>query len=59
MLLLKWRHHLSKATWSFSVLASMPRLNLFTYRDPMDWLNDPMNTPPVDSLPEQLELAFG
>ena len=59
MLLLKWLHHLSKATWSFSVLATMLRLNLFTYRDLMDWLNDPMNTPPVDSLPQQLELAFG
>ena len=59
MLLLKWLHHLSKATWSFSVLATMLRLNLFTYRDLMDWLNDPMNTPPIDSLPQQLELAFG
>jgi IS4 transposase len=59
MLLLKWLHHLSKATWSFSVLATMLRLNLFTYRDLMDWLNDPMNTPPVVPLPEQLELAFG
>ena len=59
MLLLKWLHHLSKATWSFSVLATMLRLNLFTYRDLMDWLNDPMNTPPVESLPQQLELALG
>ena len=32
MLLLKWLHHLSKAKWSFSNLASMLRLNLFTYR---------------------------
>jgi hypothetical protein len=29
----KWLHHLSKARWSFSNLASMLRLNLFTYRD--------------------------
>lgn len=58
MLLLKWLHYLSKATWSFSVLASMLRLNLFTYRDLMEWLNDPMNTPPVVPLPEQLELNF-
>ena len=59
MLILKWLHHLSKAAWSPSVLASMLRLNLFTYRDLTDWLNDPMNTPPVVPLPEQLELNFG
>ena len=33
ILLLKWAHHLSKAKWSLSNLASMLRLNLFTYRD--------------------------
>ena len=32
-LLLKWLHHLSKANWSWSNLASMLRLNLFTYRE--------------------------
>ena len=56
MLLLKWLHHLSKAAWSLSVLASMLRMNLFTYRDLMDWLNDPMNTPPLIPLPQQLQL---
>jgi IS4 transposase len=30
LLLLKWLHHLSKANWSLSNLASMLRLNLFT-----------------------------
>jgi transposase len=45
MLLIKWLHHLSKAAWSLSVLASMLRMNLFTYRDLMDWLDAPMNTP--------------
>ena len=59
MLLLKWLHHLSQAGWSFSVLASMLRLNLFTYRDLMDWLKDPMHTPPVMALPEQLEFSLG
>ena len=33
LLLLKWLHHLSKASWSLSNLASMLRLNLFTYRE--------------------------
>ena len=58
LLLLKWLHHLSKAGWSLSTLASMLRLNLFTYRDLRDWLNDPLHTPPVEPLPEQLELAL-
>jgi len=59
MLLLKWLHHLSKAAWSLSNLAAMLRMNLFTYRDLMDWINDPFQTPPIVPMPEQLELAFG
>ena len=58
MFLLKWLHHLSKAGWSLSNLASMLRLNLFTYRHLRDWLDDPFNTPPYQPLPEQLELAL-
>ncbi|HIC38950.1 MAG TPA: IS4 family transposase [Candidatus Marinimicrobia bacterium] len=42
LLLLKWLHHLSKAGWSLSNLASMLRLNLFTYRNLRDWLDDPV-----------------
>ena len=56
MLLLRWLHHLSKAQWSLSNLASMLRLNLFTYRDLTDWLNNPMQTPPQLPGPEQLTL---
>lgn len=54
ILLLKWLHHLSKARWSLSNLASMLRLNLFTYRDLVEWLNNPFGTPPLLPLPEQL-----
>jgi hypothetical protein len=62
LLLLKWLHHLSRASWSLSNLASMLRLNLFTYRDLMCWLHDPFGTPP--EIPEgdgpiQLTLDFG
>ena len=57
LLLLKWLHHLSKAGWSLSNLGCMLRLNLFTYRDLRDWLDDPFHTPPVVPLPEQLELC--
>jgi hypothetical protein len=56
MLLLKWLHHLSKAKWSLSNLASMLRLNLFTYRDLQMWLADPFGTPPV--LPDSKQLTL-
>ena len=58
LLLLRWLHHLSQARWSFSNLASMLRLNLFTYRDLKDWLDDPFQTPPETSPPEQFALNF-
>ena len=56
ILLLKWLHHLSKAKWSLSNLASMLRLNLFTYRDLTAWLDNPFGTPPI--LPESQQLAL-
>ena len=59
LLLLKWLHHLSKANWSLSNMASMLRLNLFTYRELTKWLHDPMETPPLAPASEQLILAFG
>jgi IS4 transposase len=33
LLMIKWLHYLSKSGWSFSNLASMLRLSLFTYRE--------------------------
>jgi Domain of unknown function (DUF4372)/Transposase DDE domain len=56
MLLLKWLHHLSKAKWSLSNLASMLRLNLFTYRDLKKWLENPFGTPPLVPVTAQLTL---
>jgi hypothetical protein len=56
LLLLKWLHHLSKANWSLSTLAAMLRMNLFTYRNLMDWINDPFRTPPI--IPEPVQLSF-
>ena len=47
-----------KAGWSLSNLASMLRLNLFTYRHLRDWLDDPFNTPPIEPVPEQLTLVL-
>ena len=54
LLLLRWLHHLSKARWSLSNLASLLRLNLFTYRDLRQWLDDPFNRPPAQPPPVQL-----
>lgn len=59
LLLLKWLHHLSKAKWSLSNLASMLRMNLFTYRDLRQWLENPFGTPPQVPLAEQLTLNLG
>jgi Domain of unknown function (DUF4372)/Transposase DDE domain len=58
LLLLKWLHHLSKAKWSLSNLASMLRLNLFTYRQLQKWLDDPFQTPALIPESEQLILAL-
>src|ERR1019366_3195116 len=58
LLLLKWLHHLSKANWSLSNLASMLRLNLFTYRELTQWIDNPMGTPPLIPPAEQLTLAL-
>jgi hypothetical protein len=58
MLLLKWLHHLSKANWSFSNLATLLRLNLFTYRDLQLWLRDPFGTPPLIPVPQQISLPL-
>jgi len=58
LLLLKWLHHLSKANWSLSNLASLLRLNLFTYRTLEQWLHEPLQTPPLLPSPTQLSLAL-
>jgi len=58
LLILKWLHFLSRARWSLSNLASMLRLNLFTYRDLVAWLNNPNETPPLIPPPEQLRLPW-
>jgi len=56
MLLLRWLHFLSTRNWSFSNLASLLRMNLFTYRDLKDWLHDPLATPPLQ--PQQLQMNW-
>ena len=61
LLLLKWLHFLSHATWSFSNMATMLRMNLFAYRDLLAWLRAPFGQPQqamVEGGPVQLELSF-
>lgn len=58
LVLLKWLHYLSRVSWSFSNLASLLRLNLFSYRDLMAWLREPFQTPPLVPLPQQLVLEM-
>jgi hypothetical protein len=55
LLLLKWLHHLSRASWSFSNLAAILRMNLFTHRVLADWLHDPTGIPPPEPAAENIE----
>lgn len=60
LLLLKWMHFNSKWHWSFANLASLFRMNLFTYRDLDGWLDKPFGSPPLN--PEEgtsVQLTFG
>ena len=56
LLIIRWLHHHSKMKWSFSVMSAMLRLNLFTYRSLLDWLDKPYETPPAVPQFEQLGL---
>jgi hypothetical protein len=56
ILLLKRMHHLAQAKWSLSNLASMLRINLFTYRDLTATLDNSFGTLPT--LRESQQLTF-
>ena len=43
--------------WHLSRLIALLRVNLFTYRELWDWLNDPFHTPPLGPT-EQLEMRI-
>jgi IS4 transposase len=57
ILLLKYMQLKSTFGWSLSNLAALIRMNLFTYRNLWDWINNPYNTPPVQ-LEEQMCLPI-
>ena len=56
LLIIRWMHHLSKMKWSFSNMSAMLRMNLFTYRSLLEWLDKPYETPPAVPQFEQLGL---
>ena len=57
VLLLKYLQFRSKCNLPLCRLVALLRLNLFSYRNLWDWLDDPFETPPELPNP-QLELAF-
>ncbi|MBI3570689.1 MAG: transposase, partial [Gammaproteobacteria bacterium] len=58
ILLLRYLQLLSRFGWSMSNLVALLRMNLFTHRDSMAWLDRPFATPPApNDRPQQAALA--
>ena len=57
ILLIKYLQFRSRCNLPLCRLVALLRLNLFSYRNLWDWLNNPFETPPVIPSP-QLEFAF-
>jgi hypothetical protein len=59
MLLLRYLQLSSRFGWSMSNLVALLRMNLFTHRDLMAWIDEPFAVPPdPDEQPRQGALAF-
>ena len=58
MLLLRYLQLSSRFGWSLANLVALLRMNLFTHRDLMTWLNQPFAAPPDPQDHPQAELAF-
>ena len=58
MLLLRYLQLSSRFGWSLANLVAMLRMNLFTHRDLMAWLDKPFSTPPRPQETTQATLAF-
>jgi hypothetical protein len=57
ILMLRFLQLTSRWGWSLSNLVAMIRLNLFTYRDLLKWLDDPFTPPDVGPSDRQLTLS--
>jgi Domain of unknown function (DUF4372)/Transposase DDE domain len=58
MLLLRYLQLTSRFGWSLANLVALLRMNLFTHRDLMAWLDQPFATPPDPQDTPQAALAF-
>jgi len=58
MLLLRYLQLSSRFGWSLSNLVALLRMNLFTHRNLMAWLDEPFATPPDPQDNPQPALAF-
>lgn len=58
MLLLRYLQLSSRFGWSLANLVAMLRMNLFTHRDLMAWLDHPFATPPEPQENTQASFAF-
>lgn len=58
MLLLRYLQLSSRFCWSLANLVALLRMNLFTHRDLMQWLDEPFATPPEPQDHPQGALAF-
>jgi Domain of unknown function (DUF4372)/Transposase DDE domain len=58
MLLLRYLQLSSRFGWSLANLVALLRMNLFTHRDLMTWLDEPFAPPPDPQANRQADLAF-
>lgn len=58
MLLLRYLQLTSRFGWSLANLVALLRMNLFTHRDLLAWLDEPFGTPPEPQASSQATLAF-
>ena len=58
ILLLKYLKVRSRYSWSLSNLVALLRLNLFSYRDLWEWIDNPTEPPPAVQEQEQMALSF-
>ena len=58
MLLLRYLQLSSRFGWSLANLVAVLRMNLFTHRDLLAWLDQPFATPPDPQDSPQATLAF-